>query len=496
VIDERWIEIGDSGYQVRYRQQNPPEVIAEHPGSPSMVIEDDKSVAVYYGDKKGVILYGKDHQFQWIGPLGEFFDDLRENGSILKENDQYQGRPAHKVWWPKANAECYVDPQTKLPFALGKTELEYKEPPAGTFEIVIPEGYAVLDKRPGAPTATTAPDWLQQVDNAETNKEEWFNQGMRAIVRADYAEAAKFLQLAVPCDSWARFWLGKAYYELGQYDLAIKNYSTMFDAFKSGSGGTLPYCQYARGLAYARLGQLDKAQADLQACLPAMIRSLRTASSATMFEYADSPLIRANRSEPGEREIVPRMINRLRLITGQDFGYDPNLTPQQNEAAIAAWEQWFKNGGQIQFTLNAPQIPVPADWINRLGWGPKSSQQIAAQYRPAWLDQVTDPETVQRVAFALYDTARYAEALAMFERMEARAGDSQRRQVRALLWQGHMLDLLGRRAEAIKRYKEVADMGLDSEMVQSQYNLKFQCSPYAKERMATPFTRLENTRTD
>jgi hypothetical protein len=28
--------------------------------------------------------------------------------------------------------------------------------------------------------------------------------------------------------------------------------------------------------------------------------------------------------------------------------------------AIAAWEQWFKNGGLIQFLPDAKLIPVPA----------------------------------------------------------------------------------------------------------------------------------------
>jgi hypothetical protein len=191
VNDERWIEIGMDGFQVRYRQQNPPELVAQYPGAPSMVIEDANSVAVYRQDKKAVILYGKDHQYQWIGPLGEFFENLRQQGKILKENDMYQGRPAHKVWWPAASAECYIDPQTKLPIAIGTTTLSYEQPPAGTFEIAIPDGYAVLDKRPGA-VAVAAPDWLQEEGKAQEDREEAFNLGAQALIRGDYADAASF----------------------------------------------------------------------------------------------------------------------------------------------------------------------------------------------------------------------------------------------------------------------------------------------------------------
>jgi tetratricopeptide (TPR) repeat protein len=497
IVDERWIEIGDNGLQTRYRQQNPPELVAKAPGAPSLVIEDGASTAVYRLDKKAVILYDrKDQQYQWIGELGKIFENLREKGKILKENDEYQGRPAHKVWWPALNAECYVDPETKLPFAIGNTQLSYEEPPAGTFEIVIPEGYAVLDKRPGAP-ASTAPDWLQQEAQAHVDKEESFRQGTRALLRGDYAEAAKQLEQAIGYDSWSWFWLGKAYYELGQYDLALKNYDTMFNLFsKMGGGGTVPFCQYARGLAYARLGLFDKAQADFQACLPAMIKTLRTPSGLNMFEYADSPLIRSGQSQPGEVEVVTKMINRLRLITGQNFGYDPSAADEQNKAALDAWEQWFNNGGQIKFTPAAPQLEVPAEWINRLGWGRKSGQEIAARYGPPWLRQVSDPGALMKIGFALNDAARYQEALAVFEKMETGAGDNQNRQATALLWQGHMLDLLGRRTEAIVRYKKVADMDLNAEKVHAQYGLSYKFSPYAQERLATPFTRVENANAD
>ena len=55
-----------------------------------------------------------------------------------------------------------------------------------------------------------------------------------------------------------------------------------------------------------------------------------------------------------------RMIVRRQLITGQNFGYDPNATPEQNETAIAAWEQWLATDGTIRFTPDAERIAVPA----------------------------------------------------------------------------------------------------------------------------------------
>ena len=490
---ERWIEVGGDGYQVRYRQQNPPSVIEQHPGSPSMVIEDGISTAVYRQDKKAVILYDRnDQQFQWIGPLGKFFENLRTEGKILKENDEYQGRRAHRVWWPALNSECYIDPETKLPIAFGRTELSYEEPSADTFEIVIPEGYALLDKRPGAPAAA-APDWLVQEDNAQVDKEKSFNQGAKALIRGDYAEAARLLEQGVGVDSWSWFWLGKAYYELGQYELAIKNFDVLFDIFKKlGGGEAIPFCQYARGLAYARLGVQEQARADLQACLPAMIKTLRTPSGGKMFEYADNPQIRYGQYTPSEQDMIAKMTNRLRIVTGQNFGYDPAASKEQNETAIAAWENWFKTDGQICFTPDAPQVEVLGEWISRLGWGRKSNQEIVSKYDPTWQARISDWGLRLKIGFALYDAKRYDDSLAVFQNLEQTSADDQHPLMLALIWEGHMLDLLGRRTEAIAKYEKVAGLGIDNEQRHDQFGLVYIPSSYAKERMTTPFVRVEN----
>ncbi|MBP7053802.1 MAG: hypothetical protein KBE65_22550 [Phycisphaerae bacterium] len=360
INDERWIEIGEDGYQVRYRQQNPPSVIEEHRGAPSMVIEDGESTAVYRQEKKAVILYDrKEMQYQWVGQLGKAFDNLLQEGKILEENSEYQGRPAHKVWWPYMSSACYVNPETKLPIAIGNTELGYEEPPAGTWEITIPDGFVVVDKRPGA-TPTTTPDWLIAEENAGEAKGESFRQGVEALIRSDYAEAAKQLEQALGCDSWATFWLGSAYYGLGQYDLAAEYFTEMLDTMLKAFGGdVLPYCNYALGLAQAKAGSLEAATANLEACLPAMIQTLRIPSGGKMFEYADNPRIRCGQHKPSDQEMVVKMINRLRIITGQNFGYDPARANEQNEAAIAAWEQWFQTDGKVRFTPDAEQLPVP-----------------------------------------------------------------------------------------------------------------------------------------
>jgi hypothetical protein len=362
LIDQRWIEIGPDGWQARYRQDiplgmtlkiwdggEPTLAPGDDPTLVRMAVEDGQSTALYRYDKKTIIFYDrKEMQLQWVGELGKAFESLRQDGKILKANDEYQGRAAHKVWWPALHDECYVDPETKLPMIVGDSELSYEEPPAGTFVPVIPEGFLVVDKRPGAPGLL--PDWLLEDESRQNNGENYFGKGRQALANGDYAEAARLFEGAIaqgPLANWTWFWLGSAYYGQGRYDLAVEKFSRVLELL---GNGPCAYCNYARGLAYARLGLLEQAQADWRVCLPMMIRALRIPSAGYMFEYADSPLVSSGKYKPSDEEIVVEMTHRLRRITGQDFGYDPAGTPEQKEAAIAAWEQWFSNGGQIRYT--------------------------------------------------------------------------------------------------------------------------------------------------
>ncbi|MHC4105553.1 MAG: tetratricopeptide repeat protein, partial [Planctomycetota bacterium] len=346
VKDERWIELGMDGRQVRYRQDKHGE---------SFAIEDGESTAVYHHDKKTVAIYDrKDKQYQWIGNLGEFLENLLQKGKIIKENDDYYGQPAHRVWWPMAGAECFVDPETKLPIAIGDMEMSYVQPPAGTFEIVIPQGYAIVDLRPGRETGPI-PEWLQDKKIASKR----FNEATHALARGNYAEAAELFEYVVEHQSgrnWAWFWLGSSYYQQGQYQLAIDKFNKVFEIFGDNS---CHYCNYYRGLAYAQIGMDEAAQQDLQVCLPLMLSALRETSAAAIFEYADHPLLRYGKYKPSEQQIVTNMINRLRIITDQNFGYDPDGSAEENEAAIAAWEEWYENSGEIKVTPDAELVRIP-----------------------------------------------------------------------------------------------------------------------------------------
>ena len=91
---------------------------------------------------------------------------------------------------------------------------------------------------------------------------------------------------------------------------------------------------------------------------------------------------------------------------------------------------------------------------------------------------------------------RYDDARAAFEKAHRAAGGEVARSSLFLLWQGHMLDLMGRRTEAIALYRTVRDARVGGRYEQSQYRLTFSPSAYAAERVRRPFTRIENASDD
>lgn len=365
--DERWEEIDPNGYQARYRQNTPSRWF--------YVVDDLKTVMVYHADKdkNTAVLYDpKDQSYTWHYAPGKMFDEIAEGKpayTVVAENVQYKGRPAHHLRGVAFNVDVYVDPATKLPMAIGDYEVSYEEPPQGTFDIVTPEGAIVVDKRPGA-VSGPEPQWMvEEQDKQAQGKlaQSYFEQGRRALGTGNYAAAVDALNKSIeiePRRNWALFWLGKALCGAGKYDDAIFRLTQVIDMMNEHGMG-IPSYYLARAQAYQGKGMSNMAQIDFQKALPNMIESLRNIKAAWSFDLADDPLRCADgmrqdcHDAPTQDQSLIMMINRLRIFTGQNFGYDPSAGAQQNEQAIAAWEQWAKNSGQMKFTPDAKLIPVP-----------------------------------------------------------------------------------------------------------------------------------------
>jgi tetratricopeptide (TPR) repeat protein len=290
---------------------------------------------MYRKDKNAVVLYDPKEQGFTIGPISKFLSSLAEQKLIIDENVEYRGRPAHRVRSLMANQDVFVDPETFLPMAWAGLEISYENPPKGTFEIVIPDGYTVIDKRPGA-ESTDEPEWLKEYDAADVN----FKQGIIALQKGEFEIAVLLFKHVVnnqPRRNWAWYWLGRAHYELGEYDLAIYEFTKTLEIV-----GSFSYCHYSRALAYLQKGMDHAAKEDLEKALPWMILALRYPEATTMFELADQPF-GGKPYQMVKEEAQARMINHLRLATGQHFGYNPKVGTEENTPAIKAWEKWFEN---------------------------------------------------------------------------------------------------------------------------------------------------------
>jgi proline iminopeptidase len=159
--------------------------------------------------------------------------------------------------------------------------------------------------------------------------------------------------------------------------------------------------------------------------------------------------------------------------------------PKVDAAALAAYRAFLD--GWVAAMKARPDII-----IDGISWGLPASRELAGMYSPEWLESFSQYRHYLRAGFALYDVERYADALAVFERLEARFGDKPQMRALGLIWQGHMLDLMGKRPEALTRYRKAAEMNLSDSWSHGQYGLIYELSPYAKERLKTPFKRLEN----
>jgi len=134
----------------------------------------------------------------------------------------------------------------------------------------------------------------------------------------------------------------------------------------------------------------------------------------------------------------------------------------------------------------------PAGLIDRFGYNYAGSRAIARRYEPDWLDTLSSTRHLFRLAFALYDVKRYEEAIDVLDAIENASDAERKHKARALLWRGHLLDLLDRRDAAVQTYERVIAMGERTPVTYSPYD--YSCEPVsrAQELLRHPFERLEN----
>jgi tetratricopeptide (TPR) repeat protein len=102
----------------------------------------------------------------------------------------------------------------------------------------------------------------------------------------------------------------------------------------------------------------------------------------------------------------------------------------------------------------------------------------------------TDQDIWMKLGLTLFDGRYYPQALEAFRRLSqlaAAAKDSAGEFV-SLVWQGHLLDLLRRREEAVQSYKEALKKDTGQTMRHDQYGMAVN-RQWVEERLKTPYHR-------
>jgi hypothetical protein len=92
-----------------------------------------------------------------------------------------------------------------------------------------------------------------------------------------------------------------------------------------------------------------------------------------------------------------------------------------------------------------------------------------------------------RLGLMLYDAKHYTEALECFEKSFETAEDRDNKFI-ALVWQGQLLDLMGKREAAMKVYRAAQATGSTQVFRHDQYNLKID-QTWVQERLQAPYKR-------
>ena len=106
-------------------------------------------------------------------------------------------------------------------------------------------------------------------------------------------------------------------------------------------------------------------------------------------------------------------------------------------------------------------------------------------YRQAREAKIADSAILFKLGLALYDSRYYQESLEVMTQVAQADSDLR---FAATVWQGHLLDLLGRRAEAVARYMEALKVPGTPTMRHDQYNLVIDKN-WVDERLKTPYER-------
>jgi len=148
-------------------------------------------------------------------------------------------------------------------------------------------------------------------------------------------------------ENWAWYLHALALARGGQWQAcanAISEYESQFQQALGrdhSSLSALPVHAYLRGTAFLHLGSADKAAADFPYVIDDLLGALAGTDAAgtpglpALFSFKHAGII----TDTGDLVFANHL---LKLLTGQDFGFDPKACKEANAPAVAKWQAWWK----------------------------------------------------------------------------------------------------------------------------------------------------------
>jgi hypothetical protein len=135
--------------------------------------------------------------------------------------------------------------------------------------------------------------------------------------------------------------------------------------------------------------------------------------------------------------------------------------------------------------LDPVEIEVAKE-VTSLPWL-KSGSRAKEVYEKALESSLRSASLWFKLGLTLYDGEFYDEAFEVFKRTEELSSDHIYVFL-AMVWQGHVLDLLGKRDEALKYYQKAKQMRIEETIQHDQYGLIIN-EKWVEERLRSPFQR-------
>lgn len=135
----------------------------------------------------------------------------------------------------------------------------------------------------------------------------------------------------------------------------------------------------------------------------------------------------------------------------------------------------------------APTEAELAKMVQKIPWT-KAGKQALDAFEKANESRMTNADSWFKLGLTLYDGKYYSEAMEAFRKTHSLAEKTSYRYSVSLVWQGHILDLLGQRKQALSHYERVLKEGTDFEVRHDQYGMVID-REWVEKRIKKPFQR-------